>query len=417
MLALRFRPVMPQRMDGIAFAQVGGLLLVACLIAVVCRRFGWPYAVGLAAAGIGIAYLPNAPTIPLSRDLIFNVFLPPLVFEAALQLGWSSFRRELPVTLMLAFVGVAIAAAVVAVGMHWIIGWGWIGAALFGVLIAATDPVSVIASFRELKVEHRLSMLVESESLLNDGVAAVAFVVLVGIATGTSSGPAAAFISFLWTMGGGAAIGIAAGLAVLFIAKGTADHLVEITLTTIAAYGSFLLAEHFHASGVFASLAAGLTIGNLGWKGAISEHGREHLLSAWEYFAFLANSFVFILIGMQVATAPILLIGAFTAAVAVLLVLLGRAFAVYPLAALFRRSKLAVPRSYQHILVWGGLRGALGLALALALPPVPERTAIILTTFLVVAFSLFVQGLTMPTLARRLGIICGPADKSERCPD
>src|SRR5690349_19005066 len=103
---------MPQRMDGIAFAQVGGLLLVACLIAVVCRRFGWPYAVGLAAAGIGIAYLPNAPTIPLSRDLIFNVFLPPLVFEAALQLGWSSFRRELPVTLMLAFVGVAIAAAV-----------------------------------------------------------------------------------------------------------------------------------------------------------------------------------------------------------------------------------------------------------------------------------------------------------------
>ena len=278
-------------MNGIAFAQIGALLLVACLIAVICRRFGWPYAVGLAAAGIGIAYLPNAPVIPLSRDLIFNVFLPPLVFEAALQLGWSSFRRELPVTLLLAFVGVAIAAAIVAAGMHWIIGWGWIGAALFGVLIAATDPVSVIASFRELKVEHRLSMLVESESLLNDGVAAVGFVVLVGIATGISSGPAGALLSFLWTMGGGTLIGIAAGLMVLFIAKGTADHLVEITLTTIAAYGSFLLAEHFHASGVFASLAAGLTIGNLGWKGAISAAGREHLLSAWEYFAFLANSF------------------------------------------------------------------------------------------------------------------------------
>jgi CPA1 family monovalent cation:H+ antiporter len=102
--------------------------------------------VGLAAAGIGIAYVPNAPTIPLSRDLIFNIFLPPLVFEAALHLGWRSFKRELPVTLLLAFVGVAIAALVVTAGMHWLVGWSWIGAAFFGVLIEATDPVSVIAS-------------------------------------------------------------------------------------------------------------------------------------------------------------------------------------------------------------------------------------------------------------------------------
>lgn len=402
-------------MDSAAFVSLGSLLLVACLIALITRRFGWPYSVGLAAAGIGISYLPNAPIIPLSRDLIFNVFLPPLVFEAALQLGWSSFRRELPVTLMLAFVGVALAAAIVAAGMHLMIGWSWLGAAFFGVLIAATDPVSVVASFRELKVEPRLSMLVESESLLNDGVAAVAFVVLLGIATGSSTGSGSALISFFWTMGGGTAIGVITGLAALLISRGTDDHLVEIALTTIAAYGSFLLAEHFHASGVFASLAAGLMIGNLGWKGSITPHGREHILSAWEYFAFLANSLIFILIGMQVATAPVLLIGAVNGAVAIILVLVGRTAAVYPLAALFNRSRLAVPRSYQHILVWGGLRGALGLALALALPPVPERTAIILTTFLVVAFSLFVQGLTMPTLVRRLGITCGANEDDERC--
>lgn len=396
-------------------APVGILLLAACLIAMLTRRFGWPYAVGLAAAGIGIAYLPNAPIIPLSRNLIFNIFLPPLVFEAALQLGWSSFRRELPVTLLLAFAGVAIAALVVTAGMHWIVGWSWIGAAFFGVLIAATDPVSVIASFRELKVEPRLSMLVESESLLNDGVVAVGFVVLAGIVGGASSSPLAAAESFLWTMGGGALIGTVAGGATLLIAGKTEDHLVEITLTTIAAYGSFLFAEHFHASGVFASMAAGLVIGSLGWKGAISEHGREHLMSAWDYFAFLANSFVFILIGMQLASAPVLRIGFATIAVAVLLVLVGRAASVYPLAALFRRSHLAVPGRYQHILVWGGLRGALGLALALALPPIPERTPIILTTFIVVAFSLFVQGLTMPVLVRRLGIVCGAEDDDPRC--
>ncbi|HYX46434.1 MAG TPA: cation:proton antiporter, partial [Sphingomicrobium sp.] len=367
-------------------APLGILLLAACLIAMLTRRFGWPYAVGLAAAGIGIAYLPIAPVIPLSRNLIFNIFLPPLVFEAALQLGWNSFRRELPVTLLLAFAGVAIAALVVTVGMHWIVGWSWIGAAFFGVLIAATDPVSVIASFRELKVEPRLSMLVESESLLNDGVVAVGFVVLAGIIGGGSSSPLAAAGSFLWTMGGGALIGTLAGGATLLIAGKTEDHLVEITLTTIAAYGSFLFAEHFHASGVFASMAAGLVIGSLGWNGAISEHGREHLMSAWDYFAFLANSFVFILIGMQIASAPVWRVGLVAISVAVMLVLVGRAVSVYPLAALFRRSHLAVPARYQHILVWGGLRGALGLALALALPPVPERTPIILTTFIVVAF-------------------------------
>jgi CPA1 family monovalent cation:H+ antiporter len=408
-------------LDQGSLASIGVLLLVACLIAMLTRRFGWPYAVGLAAAGFGIAFLPNAPDFRLSRNLIYFIFLPPLVFEAALQLNWRPFRRELPVTLLLAFVGVGIAAAIVATGMHFVIGWSWIGAALFGVLIAATDPVSVIASFRELKVEPRLSLLVESESLLNDGVAAVAFVVLLGLATGTAAGPGSIALHFLWTMGGGALIGTLTGVAILLVAHRTDDHLVEITLTTVAAYGSFLLAEHFHASGVFASLAAGLAIGNVGWKRAFSENARDHILSAWDFFAFVANSFVFILIGMQEANAPIFRLGGVTTVVAIGLVLAGRAAAVYPLAMLFRRSSLAVPASYQHVLFWGGLRGALGLALALTLPDIPERVPIILTTFLVVAFSLFVQGLTMPTLVRRLGIVCGadhPCDDNEpQAPD
>jgi CPA1 family monovalent cation:H+ antiporter len=402
-------------MNGDLLAPIGILLLVACLIAMVTRRFGWPYSVGLAAAGAGIAYLPNAPQLPLSRDLIFNIFLPPLVFEAALKLEWRPFRRELPVTLVLAFAGVAIAAAVVAAGMHWLVGWSWIGAALFAVLIAATDPVSVIASFRELKVEPRLSMLVESESLLNDGVVAVIFSVLIAVVAGGASSPGAVAASFLWTLCGGVLIGAICGAAVLLIAGKTDDHLVEISLTSIAAYGSFLVAERAHASGVLASLTAGLVIGNLGLAGAISHHGRQHLLDAWDFFAFLANSFVFILIGMNVATSPVGLLGFATAGIAVVLVLFGRIAAVYPLCAIFFRSKLAVPARYQHILVWGGLRGALGLALALTLPPIPERVAIILTTFVVVAFSLFVQGLTMSGLVRRLGIDCGVDAKEERC--
>src|SRR6478672_11351948 len=140
-------------MNGVSLAPIGGLLLVACLIAMLSRRLGLPYIVGLVVAGFLIALLPNAPELPLSRDLIFNVLLPPLVFEAALQLDWRRFRGELPLTLTLALLGVAIAAVVVAAGMHYVVGWTWIGAGLFGVLIAATDPVSVIAAFREMRCQ------------------------------------------------------------------------------------------------------------------------------------------------------------------------------------------------------------------------------------------------------------------------
>ena len=388
-----------------SFGSVGVLLIVACLIAMLTRRLGLPYSVGLVAAGLLIAFVPDAPQLPLSRDLIFNIFLPPLVFEAALQLEWKQFRRELPVTLLLSFVGVAIASAAVAVGMHLLLGWGWIGSTLFAVLIAATDPVAVIAAFKEMRAERRLSMLVESESLLNDGVVAVAFVVLAGIAAGGAVG-VDVVPTFLWTMVGGVLIGGLAGGAMLLIAGRTNDHLVEITLTTLAAYASFLIAEQVHASGILASLTAGLLLGNAGAIGAISDQSRGHVLAFWEYVAFLANSVVFLLIGMHVAGQPFGQIGLFAAAAAIVLVLIGRLLAVYPLALVFTRSRLRLPLGYQHVLFWGGLRGALALALALALPAaIPERAAIIVTAFAVVAFSIFVQGLTMPALLRRLDLI------------
>ena len=383
---------------------LGLILLTASLVAMISRRLRLPYSVGLVIAGIVLALVPSTAELPLTRDLIFNIFLPPLVFEAALQLEWKAFRRDLPLTAGLAFVGVMIAAAFVAAGMHFAIGWTWIGAGLFGVLIAATDPVSVIAAFREMRVARRLSMVMESESLLNDGAAAVGFILLATIATGEAMTPVAIFGSLLWTVVGGVLSGIVVAGVLLFIAGRTEDHLVEITLTTIAAYGSFLIAEHFHMSGVLASLAAGLLVGNAGLRRAISEGGRSHVLAFWEYAAFLANSVVFILIGSHEAHQPVRLVTA-AAAAAVVLVLAGRALAVYPFCALLARTRVKIDYRYQHALVWGGLRGALALALALALPgDVPERQEIIVVSFAVVAFSIFVQGLTMPWLVRRLGL-------------
>jgi CPA1 family monovalent cation:H+ antiporter len=380
------------------------------------RRLGFPYIVGLVVAGFLIAFMPRSPQLPLSRELIFNVLLPPLVFEAALQLDWKRFRGELPLTLTLAFAGVGIAALVVAAGMHMLIGWSWIGAALFGVLIAATDPVSVIAAFREMGCLPRVSMVVESESLLNDGVAAVGFAMLSAIAVGASPSAGSVIPAFAWTLGGGVAIGLLVSAAILVIAGRTNDPLVEITLTTIAAYGSFLIAEHFKSSGIISALTAGLLIGSFGTR-FLSAQGRDRVGWAWEYFAFLANSFVFILIGMSVANQPLRQLGSASAVIAIALVLAGRGLSIYPLSALFNASRWKLPPSFQHTLFWGGLRGALALALALAVPTsVAERNAIILTAFVVVAFSILVQGLTMPMLIKRFDLAGKEPDEAVAAP-
>jgi len=385
--------------------SIGLLLIVAAIMAMVTRRLGLPYSTGLVAAGILISFLPNRPQFPHTRELIFDVLLPPLVFEAALQLDWRRFRHELPLTLTLAFVGVIGASALVTVGMHWLLGWGWLAAALFGVLISATDPVAVIATFKELKGPKRLTMVVESESLLNDGVAAVAFAVLAAIAAGAAPTVGQMIPQFLWSFFGGILIGGLVAGAILLVAGRTEDRLVEITLTTIAAWGSFLLAEHYGGSGILASLTAGLMIGNVGWVGAISDTSRPHIL-AWDYFAFLANSFVFLLIGIHETRIPLNVLGWAEAAIAILLVLIGRLVTVYPIVGAFGSSNLRLPLKYQHVLFWGGLRGALALALALAIPnTVPEKVAIIVTAFLVVSFSVFVQGLSIPWFARKLGLL------------
>ena len=386
--------------------SIGLLLIVAAIMAMLTRRLGMPYSTGLVAAGILISFLPNRPQLPLTRDLIFDVLLPPLVFEAALQLDWKRFRQELPLTLTLAFLGVIGASAFVSIGMHWLLGWSWLGAALFGVLISATDPVAVIATFKELKGPKRLTMVVESESLLNDGVAAVAFAVLAAIASGAAPTAGQIIPQFLWSLFGGILIGGALAAVILLIAGRTEDRLVEITLTTIAAWGSFLLAEHFGGSGILASLTAGLMIGNFGWLGAISDTSRPHLLAAWDYFAFLANSFVFLLIGIHETRIPLSVVGWAEATIAIILVLVGRMISVYPIVGAFGASNLRLPLKYQHVLFWGGLRGALALALALAIPDnVPEKVAIIVTSFLVVSFSIFVQGLTIPWFAGKLGLL------------
>jgi monovalent cation:H+ antiporter, CPA1 family len=383
------------------------LLLIAAVVAMLSRRLHLPYSVGLVAAGIILAVLPMAPKIDLTKDLIFNTLLPPLLFEAAFYIHWDQLRRDFSIVAILATLGVALSACVTAVGMRFLAGWEWAAAVVFGVLIAATDPVSVIATFKEAKAKGRLLVLIEAESLLNDGTAAVAFGVVLAWVSGQRTSWFEIAATLLKTIGGGVACGAAVGLAALLLAGRTEDHLVEMTFTTVAAYGSFLLADRLGLSGVLATITAGLVMGNFTALGTISGRGKEAVQAFWEYAAFVANSFVFLLIGMHEAHQDFKMVWP-AVAIAIVLVTMGRAVAIYPCCLLFSRSALRVTMKHQHVLFWGGLRGALALALALGLPAgVPRREEIVTISFAVVAFSVFGQGLSMTPVLRRMGEIPG----------
>src|SRR5271166_1318743 len=402
-------------MDVLLFRALS-LLGLAILVAIAARRLRLPYTVGLVFAGAALAAMRAQAGLALTHDLIFDVVLPPLLFEAALNLRWSDFRRDLVPVLALSTVGVALSAAVVAGGLAYWLGWPVESALVFGALTAATDPIAVIALLRESGVTGRLRLLIEAESLVNDGMAAVLFtLVLAWGAHDPSHGGDALSVAraFVGVAGGGVAVGLVVGLVAVVLAGTSDDHLIETAVTAIAAFGSFLIAEPLHASGVLATVSAGIIMGNLGVLGpktgfglALTAHGRTFVLEFWEFAAFLANSLVFLLIGSAMATIDFAREGWRALALAILLALVGRAAAVYPICLAFSRSRWAVPLSQQHLLWWGGLRGALALALALALPgEAPYREDILIVAFAVVAFSVIVQGLTAPLALRWLGLV------------
>jgi CPA1 family monovalent cation:H+ antiporter len=277
---------------------VGLLLLVAALVGIVAKRLHLPYSIGLIVAGIALSFSPHLAGIELSRQLLFSVLLPPLIFEAALHIHWPELKTNLWVVVALSTIGVFLAAGITGVGLHYLGSWQWSSALLFGILIAATDPVSVIATFKETKKGGRLRFLVEAESLFNDGTAAVGFAVGLAFTTGNSMGPLRIGFLLIETIGGAILSGSVVAMLVLFLA--------------------------------------------------------------------------------------------------------GRAAAVYVTLLLFSSARSRVSRQHQHILFWGGLRGALALALALSLPlETPRRAEIVTVSFAVVAFSVFVQGLTVIPMVRR----------------
>jgi CPA1 family monovalent cation:H+ antiporter len=278
-------------------------------------------------------------------------------------------------------------------------------ALLFGALISATDPVAVVSLFRALGAPRRLALLMEGESLFNDGTAIVVFnLVLTVVLTGSFS-----LVSgvgyFIQVVAGGLVVGAAIGWLISRVIASVDDYLIETTLTTVAAFGAYLVAERLHFSGVLAVVAAGLVNGNLGPRG-MSPTTRIVLFNFWEYVAFLANTFIFLLIGLQI-NIPTLFANWQPVVVAIVAVLVARAVVIYGLGWINNRVVEPIPRHWLHVMNWGGLRGAIALALALSLSPQlgPDRDLVQVMAFGVVLFTLLAQSTTMGPLLRKLGVV------------
>jgi len=292
-----------------ALKQIVGVLTIAMIVALAARRFELPYTVGLVIVGAVLAFSKADVGFALTHDFIFDLILPPLLFEAALTIPWVELRRDLLPILLLSTIGTFVSAGVVAAGMVWLLGWPTPSALVFSALIAATDPVAVIAMFKDNGVRGRLRLLLESESLFNDGAAAVLFLMALAWSQSTETAQASLGMigSLVLIVTGGIAIGAASGSVALIAAWGTSEHLIEAAGTMIAAYGSFLIAEGVSVSGVIATVTTGLVMGNfrlLRGKSFLSPRGQEFILGFWDFAAFLANSVIFLLIGVTVAAMP-----------------------------------------------------------------------------------------------------------------
>ncbi len=392
------------------------LFLTATAVALLARPLRLPYTVALVLAGLGLGSINAFEPPRLTKDLLFAVFLPGLIFEAAFHIEFKEFWRNKRALISLAVPGVAASMLLTALilaplvsALHLANNFDWRYSLVFAAIIAATDPIAVVALFRQLGVPKRLGLLLEGESLLNDGTAVVFFSLILAFVTGAPITALGMTFDFVLVVGAGAAVGIAVGFAASYLIHWLEDPMLEITVTTLAAYGSFLAAEQFHVSGIIATVAAGLVCGNFGARTGMSENSRMAVEVFWEYLAFALNSLVFLLIGFEVRIAELLTVWPAIVA-AFLAVTIGRGIVVGTVGMALHRTPERIAPAWLSIITWGGLRGGLSMVLALGLPAdFPNRELVVAMTFGVVLLSILGQGLTMGPLLRRLKLTGAPA--------
>jgi monovalent cation:H+ antiporter, CPA1 family len=395
------------------------LMGAAALVATLARRIQVPYTVALVAFGMAVGALAESDRFQVTPELVLVVLLPALIFEASYQTDFRKLRPSLAGVGLLAGPGVLISAAVIALALNVGAGLPFSQAFVVGAMLSATDPAAVIATFKQLRTPRRLATIVEAESVFNDGTGIVVFAIAVDFVA-RPVGPAEMAFTFVSVAIVSALIGAAAGFVASRVFPYIGDHLIEISLSVVLAYGTYLTADALHQSGVIATAVAGIVLGNYGRRFGLSEKTQESLDTVWEFVAFLATAFVFLLVGFAISLRS-LADAAVPIAWAVAATLVGRALVVYGIVGAWRALAVRMarrartqgpkepvesgfPASWLHVIFWSGLRGAVSTALALSLPiDFPNRSLLVGITLGVVLFTLLVQATTAEWVVARWG--------------
>ena len=394
--------------------ELAWMLFGGAILAMLAWRLGVPYAAALVLGGLAVEESHLIALPQLDPRVLLLVFLPPLLFDAAFRLDERELRVVARQVLMLAVPGTVATAAIVGIVLVLVLHLPVAEALLFGSIVSATDPVAVVGVFRNVNAPSRLEVIVEGESLINDGVAITLYTVTIGLATAGTVDVSGALGLFARQVIGGVLVGAVLGVVFSRLTAIVDDHMIEMTLSSALAYGSYLAAQSLDMSGALACVAAGLIHGSYGREVGMTERTRRLLDDLWEYFGFVVNALVFLLVGFTADLAS-LVAAAGQVLVSIAVVFASRVIVVSaaPLllivlrrrVRLLRRLQPVASRAERAVLIWGGLRGALTITLALALPPeFPERQLMIAMAFGVVLFSLLVQGVTLSLLVRRTGL-------------
>lgn len=359
------------------------------------------------APGLGIAEQLRGAVRGLDfSDALLEGMLGLLLFAGALHVKLSDLRAVWPTVLMMATIGVALSTLVIGVGFHWLTGAPLLVALVFGVLISPTDPVAVMGILKEANLRKSLETQIAGESLFNDGVGYVVFLVLIGLAFPASnahgSGLAGAAQLFAQEALGGAVLGLGLGWLVFRVMRRIDDYSLEVLLTLGLAFGGYELAIWLHVSAPIAAVCAGLLIGDIGAKYGMSEETRDYVEKFWVLIDEILNAVLFMLIGVEIFAVTLEADILVTGVLSIALALVGRLAAVAVPIMILRRFRSYAP-GVVPIMTWGGLKGGISVALALSLPD-SEWTPLILTvTYIIVVFSILVQGLTVGRVANRVG--------------
>jgi CPA1 family monovalent cation:H+ antiporter len=384
--------------------ELAWLLLGAALIGILARRVRIPYTVALVLGGL-LVEESHLVTVPqLDPPVVLFAFLPPLLFDAAFRLDARELRLVVRPVLLLAMPGVLVTTLIVGGLVALALGLPLSVALLFGSLVAATDPVAVIAVLKEIALPARLLVVPEAESLVNDGMAITLYTGLGGVHAADSLDVGGVGVLFLREVLVGLAVGAVLGFVCARLTGTVDDHLIEMMLSVVLAYGSYLVADALHASGPLACVAAGIIQGSYGRAFGMSERTSGVLDDLWEFLGFFANAILFLLVGLNVNLAALIANGK-AVTVAIVAVVVARVLVVEAVGLLTARGPLAAPFRERLVLIWAGLRGALTIALALGLPhDTPSRAVLVDMAFGVVLFTLIAQGLSLSLLVKRLGL-------------